>query len=286
MTIVTDKQFFMEKHLVSKLDLIIQRLTGTDDGVLILSGDEGQGKTNLLTGICYYVSYVTGRPYGPENIFFDLDKLIDFATKTEGQIIHWDEGALGGLATEWWSKNQQKFMKLLMVARKKRHFLGICIPKFYKLNEYIVVDRAIGLIHVYSRQNIQKGRFFYYTKAKKESLYMDWRRSRRRSYAKYASFGGSFLEYMPKVFTEEQIKQYDKMKDKAILAIGEDDKNKMSNKEKQLIITKYNAWKKAKDNSNSLTMTQVAEVFGVSISAVSKWENLYDNYSFLRNEDS
>ena len=158
--IVTDKEFFIEELLVRKLDLMIKRMEGTDDNVVICSGDEGQGKTNIVAGMCYYVAFKTGRKYGIDNIFFDLDKLIAFASGTEQQIIHWDEGALGGLSMQWWKKNQQKFIQLLMIARKKRHFIIICIPKFYKLNEYIVVDRSIALIHVYSRENIHKGRFF------------------------------------------------------------------------------------------------------------------------------
>ena len=235
--IVTDKKYFMEKLLVRKLDLMVERLKGTDDVVLPISGDEGVGKTNMAIGICYFISYQTGRSYGTDNIFFDLDKLIKFASETKEQIIHWDEGALGGLAIQWWKKNQQKFIQLLMIARKKKHFIVICIPKFYKLSEYIVVDRSIGLIHCYARRNIDKGRFFYYTKPKKESLYNEWRRAHRRSYKKHSVFGGSFLEYKPKIFNQEQCDEYERKKDEAILSLGNDEI--LAKKEQKLIEWKY-----------------------------------------------
>lgn len=228
--IVTDKKFFMEKRLVEKLDLLIKRMEGTDDNVILVDGDEGQGKTNLTVGICYYTAYKTGRTYNAkENIFFDLEELINYASTTKEKIIHWDEGALGGMSQHWWNKNQQKFIQLLMVARKKKHFIVICIPRFYKLNEYLVVDRSIALIHVYSRKNIQKGRFCYYNKKAKERLMEDWRRRHVKNYRKHKTFWGNFLEYMDRhVFDEEQLKEYDKKKDAAIASIAQDNSTRAS----------------------------------------------------------
>jgi len=218
---VTDKNYSMDKGLVGKLDLMIDRMTGNKkfDNLVLIDGDEGYGKSNMAAGIAYYVHYQTGRELTLEkNMFFDLEKLINFALNTEEQIIIWDEGALGGLASEWWNKNQKKFLKLLMVARKKRHFFIICIPKFFKLNEYFVVDRSIGMIHVYARNETKIGRFVYYNKKAKEKLYYDWKKKRVRNYRKYKTLWGSFSEVLPIVFNE---KDYENMKDKAILSIDE-----------------------------------------------------------------
>lgn len=261
--IVTDKEYFLEKLLVEKLDLMINRMTGkgTDDNLINITGDEGQGKTNLATGICYYVSFVTGRSYNVNNIFFELDNLIKFASETKEQIIHWDEGALGGMSVHWWKKNQQKFIQLLMIARKKKHFIVICIPHFSKLNEYLIVDRSIALIHVYSRKNLQKGRFCYYTKKKKALLFEDWKRSHLKRYKKHKSFWGSFPKCMEKVFTPEQIEEYECKKDKAILDLGSDDK-------KVKEITERDITKKIfsilRVNMPEITLKEWAKGFGVS----------------------
>lgn len=229
------KKYSIDKRLAHKLDLIIRRIKGTDDALLLIDGDEGQGKSNMAAGIAGYIHIKTGRPLSVDNIFFDLDKLTDFAIKTEKQIIIWDEAALGGLAVEWWRKNQIKFTKLLMVARKKKHFIIICIPKFFKLNEYFVVDRSIGMINVYSKRNIQKGRFRYFNKKKKEKLYNSWKKSRFRAYTKFMSFGGSFVIALPKVFDEEE---YEKKKDEAIMSIDKEtpDKVKAENDLLKLIL--------------------------------------------------
>lgn len=214
MVLVTDKQFYMEPRLVDKLNLMINRFKMKMDNLILIDGDEGYGKTNLEAGICYYIAHHTGRKFDVDNIFFDLESATSFARDTSEQIIAFDEGALGGLAAEWWKKNQIEFIKLLMIARKKKHFFVICIPKFFKLNEYIVVDRSIALIHVYARNEVERGRFVYYSKLSKEKLFYNWRKTKQRRYKQYYDFRGSFLEYLPKVVDEDA---YEAKKDEAIM---------------------------------------------------------------------
>ena len=221
-----DKKYYIDDKYKSKLDLMIKRMKGTDDNIMVIDGDEGQGKTEMAMGTCYYISQQTGRKYSIDNIFFDLDKLVKFASSTKGQIIHFDEAVLGLLVTKWQDKLQQKFLTLAMVARKKKHFIILCIPKFHRLPQYLIEERAIALVHVYSRNNLEKGRFCYYTKKNKNGLYLDWRRSKVKKYKEYRSFWGTFPIASTKIFTEEQNKEYDDKKDAAILAIGEDDKPK------------------------------------------------------------
>ncbi len=221
--IVKDKEYHMDDKLNSKLDLMIKRMKGTDDNIIVIDGDEGQGKTEMAIGVCYYVSQKTGRRYIVDNIFFDLDKLIKFASSTKEQIIHFDEAVLGLLVTKWQDKLQQKFLTLAMIARKKKHFIVLCIPKFHRLPQYLIEERTIALIHVYSLNNLQKGRFSYYTKEKKNLLYLEWRKNKSKQYKEFKSFRGTFPIASRKVFTDEQNKEYDEKKDDAILLVGGDE---------------------------------------------------------------
>ena len=223
----------MDKNYLKRLDLMVNRLNGTDDVVLPIDGDEGQGKTEFAVGTCYYMSYKTGRKYGIDNIFFDLDEMIKFASKNKEQIIHFDEAVLGLLATNWQNKLQQKFIKLVMVARKKKHFIVLCIPKFHRLPPYMIEERALGLVHVYSRKNIQKGRFCYFTKKKKDTLYEEWKRKKIKTYRKNTSLRGSFVKAMEKVFTKEQIDEYERKKDEAIEKLGGDEEDNKSEQQKR-----------------------------------------------------
>lgn len=261
--IVTDKEYHLENKLVEKLDLMVKRLKKVDDSVIIIDGDEGVGKTNLAIAINYYVAQKTGREYKIANIFFDLDELIKYASETEQKIIHWDEGALGGMSVQWWKENQIKFVQLLMVARKKRHFITICIPKFHKLQEYLVVDRSIALIHAYARDNIHKGRFLYFTKRKKEALFNLWKRSHKKGYMRFKTFAGTFPIAMKSVFNDEEEQQYEAKKDKAIMGLTMVKKDK---KEEDLIKLRYKI-----ASVEGLSQEKLSELLGIQRKTLYEW---------------
>ncbi len=258
----------MDKFLKAKLDLMVNRMTGKKkfDNLVLIDGDEGYGKSNIEAYIGAYVSAKTGRPLTLANVFFDLDKLLEFAMHTEEQIILWDEGALGGLANEWWNKNQKKFLKLLMVARKRRHFWVICIPKFFKLNEYLVIDRSIGLIHVYAKDELEIGRFAYFGKKRKEQLYHDWRKSKNRSYGKFSNFRGKFPEALPKIFNEVE---YDRKKDIAIMSMDKEEDKKTPDQIRKETGKRIieNLMKKGVKFSQK----ELAEQFGVHINTIQNY---------------
>lgn len=259
--LVTDKQYYMEKAYISKLDLMIKRMQGTDDNIIIIDGDEGQGKTEFTCGTCYYIASKTGRKYDVDNIFFDLDEGIEFASKNRDQIIHFDEGALGMLSIHWWKANQQKFIQFVMMARKKRHFIAICIPKFYRLNQYILEERSIALIHVYSRKNIQKGRFVYFNKNAKERLFHDWKRTHTKKYNKFYTFHGSFVKTMEKIFTKKQCEIYERKKDEAIMSLSQKVANRKTERELSKEI-KINLLKNLMKTNPQMKQKEIANVLG------------------------
>lgn len=263
--LVTDKQYSLEKKYVKILDLLIKRIKGTDDAVLIVDGDEGIGKTELSVGTCYYVAYTTGRKYGIDNIFFNLDEVIKFASTTENQIIHFDEAALGLLLTQWQSKTQQQFIQLVMTARKKRHFIIICIPKFHRLPQYVMEERAIGLIHVYARKNMDKGRFCYFKRKNKDNLYQDWIHKKIKTYKKHKNFRGTFGIYSTRVFTSEEWAKYDIKKDEAIASIT---KEKKTLRESRAIEqrNKIIIWLKTSQNMSAMLLSNFLREIGVELS--------------------
>lgn len=229
---VTRFNYPLENSLLTKIDLMIERCTtikAKRDVVLLIEGGEGEGKTTLSIGIAYYISEKTKRPFSVKHLFFDVEKMIKFAQDTKEQIIIWDEPALQALSTDWASRAVKNITRLLMMARKKRHFIIINMTKFYKFNEYIVVDRAIGMIHLYSRRNIDPGRFIYINKNNLEKLWRDYRFKKKKNYIKYAVpfIRGTFPDllnpnYKSNVLSEFQINKYEDMKDDAIKSIGMD----------------------------------------------------------------
>ncbi len=229
--IVTKFNFPLENNLLEKIDMMLLRCSQKNpkrDAVLLCEGEEGQGKTTLSVAIGYYAAEKLKRKFNHTRVFFDLNKMIDFLKNSENEIAIWDEPALHAMSTDTGTKIVRNLTRLLMMARKKRHFIIINLAYFNKFNDYIVWQRPLGMIHVYSRREVQAGRFIYIRKRKLEHLWQDWRRRRRRNYKKWCSkrVRGTFPdvmnpEYKNNVLSDFDMDFYEKEKDDAIAAIGE-----------------------------------------------------------------
>jgi hypothetical protein len=209
--------FSIEQKLKEKIDLGIDRIKKGFDHLLIVDGDEGYGKSTFSTGACAYAGACLGRPYTVENIHFDADEMLDKVARSGGRIVHFDEAATAALSEDFQNRVQKKLIKALMMCRKKGNFWVFCIPKFYKLREYIAVDRSIGLVHVYSRDDVTRGRYIYIMKDEKAYLWDQWKFRHKRGYKKAFSFHGSFSD-----LTKTNIidwKEYDRKKDEAIMKV-------------------------------------------------------------------
>lgn len=242
--IITDKKLSIEKKMVEYLDRIALRVSRPApklDYAMLVDGPEGYGKTNIGITAAYRVGEQTGREFTLDNIFFDPEKLIKFATENENKIIMWDEMALVALAMQHGDKWQLAIIQTLMMARKKRHFFIFCIPRFYRLREAII-ERCMGMIHVYARSNMELGRFFFYKKSALDSLYETWKRTKRKpKYWQFVTVRGCFGESLSKVIDE---KTYEKSKDEAIMQILERMKGKKMNQKTEEIRKKLAVYAK------------------------------------------
>lgn len=278
--IVTDLEYHLETKLVNKLDLMVTRVENTNKDALInIEGAEGEGKTNSSFAVSYYFKYKTGRDIF---LFFRLQKMIDFAKKTECKIIIWDEPSLDALRTDWFKQVNKDLLRLLMTCRKKKHILIFNLTKFYKFSEYVVVDRAICLIHMYSKQERIAGRFVYIKRKNLERLYNDYTKKKLRSYKLLKSFGGSFPKF-DKYFERADITiegkphctldDYERIKDISIDSIGGDKKKDDPN------LKKYNELKKNIANVNFPLFNQegLANQLGITRKTIYNWKNIDDN---------
>lgn len=272
--IVTDKELYLDPMLKSKIDIMIKRCTQPNpkrDALLLIEGGEGEGKTTLASTIAYYVHFITGRQLNNSNFFFSAKVLLEFAQNTEGQIIIYDEPALDMLNAEWWKEEQRNLIKLLMTARKKRHFFIFNITKFFKFNEYIVVDRALGMAHVYSKNEVLAGRFVYIRKRNLEYLYNTYRSSKKRKYKRFASFHGKFLDCLEKIIDSES---YDIEKNKAIMSIGKQHKLKKSEVKAMQTLRKLKSKIPLLIEKGGLTNIEAAAILGYEQSTIHKWKDL------------
>ena len=221
MVLVTDKQYYIEKEMIEKLDLCLERQKTNWDNLFIVDGMEGAGKSTLTVGLANYIAHKLNKKFTVDNIFFNANDMLDYASSHEAEVIVWDEAATAALASQWQSRIQQKMIQILMMARKKRHFFFFLIPKFWKLNEYLV-DRAIGLIHVYSPDFLTRGYYVYFTYENKNHLWERFKVEKRKSYKIGWTFRGKFRENSFVIDKEA----YEKKKDEAIRKVFNDDNQK------------------------------------------------------------
>lgn len=270
--LVTDKQYYMEKRLIEKLDILCERCTlpNKQDNLLLIDGDEGSGKSNLSTEVAYYMAQKTGRKFDVNDVYFDVEILINEAIKEDSydRIFVWDEAALKGMASDWQNQWQKKLIKMLMVARKRRHIYIFNIPKFFKLNEYLVVDRSIGLIHTYLKKGIKIGTYAYYTNNKKEFLYNIYRKTRKRAYRSSFSFRGESTKYnLPNIINEDE---YESKKDDAIMSI--DKGTDRSDTRKAYLMGMLDRIYKADiEKGNKQNQKYYAELIGVSGNTIKRY---------------
>ena len=255
--------YYIDPPLKKKLDIMIEGLK-TDDAWLIIDGDEGAGKSTMAAFIMYYVSLKTGRSLSVDNFWFDAETMFKTAQENSNMLLNWDEAALGGLSRQWQNKNQQNLMLLGMTGRIKHHFIVLCVPKADKIGEYFVRDRTVGLIHVYKRRGIQKGRYVYLDKRGKEKFWEDYRRTRRRRYPTLKKFRGTFPNCFAKIIDD---KKYNEKKLNAISRIGKDkeEKNVLAEQAKQ--DTKNLIWNM---RQSGIITKEIARIRGCGVRQIEK----------------
>lgn len=258
----------IDPRLKHKLDVLIKTLK-TRDVWILLDGDEGSGKTNMAIYLLYYFHCMTGREFTLDRFYFDSDAMFEWVKDHENGLICWDEGALGGLSTEWASRSQINLLKFAMTGRKKHHIFVINIPRFNKLKEDLRKDRIHALIHVDTGKKGQDyGHFVYLTRRGIRMLNRAWEKNKMKPYSRCARNKGGFfcnirVPYVLPELIDEQ--KYEAMKDKAISEIGS---KKESNSDRKRI--EFEAKMYAFMKEKGISQEEFAERAGISVRTVQR----------------
>lgn len=218
----TDKKYFLEERLVASLDKYCERCSKGrhHQNVILVDGQEGYGKSTFSSAAAYYMAQKMKRPL---YLFFDMEKLMKFAQTHEDCVFIWDDAAYSALSVQAYNTALINFIKLLLLARKKRHTYFINIQELWRLKEPIA-SRGTAFVHVYSRDvGLTLGRFMHFSRKKLKIILGRWYTKRRKKFGVSTS-RGTFPNVLHKIFDE---KNYDLLKDHAIMQIGkEKDKKK------------------------------------------------------------
>ena len=196
------KKFKLHERLKNKLDNIKMVQKKGWDAAVLIDGIEGSGKSTLGLTCAYYLS--DGKFELKDICTGSNDAIAKLDQVKEGGVLLIDEGSLLFSSSDAMRREQKQLIMILNVIRQKRIALIIVSPSFFRLNRYIAVDRTRFLIHVYTKEDLKRGRFTYFGQKKKNKLYELGKRN-FNSYAKpRANWNGTFADFNP--FGEEYAK--------------------------------------------------------------------------------
>lgn len=262
-----DIEIKVERRLLEKIDNIIKRCKKQDAWIVII-GNEGSGKTNMESLLMYLIHQRTKRPLSIDNFQYDADALIKNAQVEENGLHGWDEGAIGGLSSQWQTKSQQNLTMFSMTSRTLHHVVIICIPRLEKLKDTLR-ERACCFIYCYKKRGKEDYRAIYISEKKKRRL-LDYLHKAKRisSFARWKTFGMSVPEVFTKIFSEEEQKAYELRKRDMIANIG---KAKLSFMDKETMKWQTRLKTGIKNSlAKGQTLKEIADTYGVSIRTIAR----------------
>ena len=221
------KGFFINTTLKQNLDnYYIAAVKAKWDGVMLITGMEGSGKSTTAFSVAAYVD-----PTFPGKLLNDgttrrsCDRIVftvpqfKYAVEHSSpcQAIVWDEFILGGFASDALSQMQKELIKLMVTIRKKNLFIILVVPTIFLLRKYFVISRSRALIHHYTPDGITRGLFRFYSYDSKRVLYIRGCKEWDMGAAK-ADFKGETINTSGYFFDG---KEYEEKKDEAIREMTE-----------------------------------------------------------------
>jgi hypothetical protein len=217
--------FYVEKTLKSNVDnYLIAAVKNKFDGVVVVSGIEGAGKSTMAFTLAKYVDPTfPGEPLNdgsnkrtPDRIVFTGKQVMEAIDKAKpGQALVIDEAVLSMSASDYASDIQKLLIKKFVLIRKKRLFIFIVIPSVFMLRKYFAIFRTRALIHCTVNEGIHRGYFKFYSYDTKRKLYLRGMKEYDQSCVR-ADFRGDFTDTCGFFFNEEE---YECKKDEAIEAL-------------------------------------------------------------------
>jgi hypothetical protein len=150
----------MDGYYKSNLDIILnEAIPNNWDGLAIVFGGEGAGKTTIVSQSCLYLD----NNYNLKNVAIttnQFEKIID--TCKDGTSVHWDEAISGADASLHASKMQQSLISKLTQIRKKKLKIFFCFPYLWMLRRYFI-ERSLFGIYTYAKDFDDRGYAKFYS---------------------------------------------------------------------------------------------------------------------------
>lgn len=224
-----------DKHLKGNLTEIQEMIKQNFDGVILIDGMEGSGKTELAKQICLY----SDNTFTANDVFYSTEQFEEWIeTAPKGKAGLWDEFVLGGLSSDALTEMQKILIKRFTMIRKKNLIIVLVIPYIFLLRKYFAVARTRALVHVYAK-GYDRGYFKFYNYSEKLWIYNYGYKTWLYSPKVNPSFEGKFVAWADNYLDTKLIEQ---KKDQAIEDLGVEDNIKLTKKQ-IMAIKEYNCLK-------------------------------------------
>jgi hypothetical protein len=260
------KEYTMPKVTYYHLKECKNRVNQKLDGLIILTGDPGSGKSNLGKGMTgTWEEHFHEREFTLDHVHFRAEKIIERTNLSDNQTegIDFDEAVQGGSGRDGNSKIGKILRKALITKRKKRHLYVISVDSLKELSDKII-ERSVCWYHVYYRRdkngNYRKGLYKVFNPIDALKVYLDLKEKKylktedhpiyKRKMVSY-----NCMNYENLWFPEEE---YDLKKDKETDLLEENDDKVMEQRNKAIMFALENGAKQQ----------EVANYVGLSRSAV------------------
>jgi hypothetical protein len=207
----------VDEDLKKLLQHLQDAVANSWDGVILVDGLEGSGKSGLGLTIAYELD----KSFNIERLVFTPEQFFKAVENSQvEQAIVWAEFITGGMSSEAVSKVQREVTRLMVMIRKKRLYIILILPYFFMTSRYFAVARSRFLLHTYTPDGIRRGRWQCWNYERKRQMYFRGRKEFDycvRPY-KHGIFGDFFkLNIINK-------NDYEQKKDSAINALFKEEK--------------------------------------------------------------
>jgi len=202
------------------LDHLLEAVDNNWDGVSLIDGMEGAGKSNIAFISAFYVD----KTFNLDRIVFTPDQFEEAVDNAKpGEAIVWDEFITAGMSTDFMSEVQKTLVKKMTMIRKKRLLIFWVMPYYFMVGRYFAVARSRFLLHAYTPDGIKRGTFKSWNYDRKRLMY--FRGKREFDYCVDPYSKGTFIDFFkefPDVISEDD---YNNKKDEATVALANEEEN-------------------------------------------------------------
>lgn len=257
----------MDGYLKKNLDKAKEVIKKDWDMVFAVDGMEGSGKSVLAMQCAYYCDPTLTL----DRIVFTADEFKTAIKKAKQyEAIIFDEAFRGLTGKQTMSRINQSLVKMIAEIRQKNLFVFVVMPTFFDLEKYVALWRSRALIHVYTGDQFERGRFAFFNTDRKKTLYVLGK--------KFYSYGKAKANFFGKFTNKYPIDEEGYRKKKAKVLSSTDEEEGISERLiKRYVIKKF--CELEVEDQRKIKKVSIATLLGVDASTITYYLNLFGQKS-------